>query len=186
MKVMYTLLLIIIFSPLLLMSCGSDTTEPTKNITYVDVVSGFKVRADLSSMKYHYGGLTNDLSFCGLEDKFKCIMRDERLWVGIPRDLSFDTSQTWKIGNFKFSSEPISRLFECAERKDDIWVKVKDFTSEEGFIYILNDHGEIKLIGYELPQNAFKKEEIGNISEYDVLGYESLFIAVDSCGIRMP
>ena len=44
----------------------------------------------------------------------------------------------------------------------------------------------MKMLGIEVPHDNFNKTVSGNFNKQDVLGYESLFLAIDSCGIKIP
>lgn len=186
MKSIYKVLLFCVFAPLLVTSCYGNPSGSTKNIIYEDIVTGWKTKADLSSMKYHYGGLTNDLTFCDVKDEFRCIMRDDVLWIGVPRNLDFEKPNSWEIDGFTFTSEPTGNILDCEDQTRTNWIKVKNAIGGDVFVYIINDKAQVKMLGIEVPHDNFNKTVSGNFNKQDVLGYESLFLAIDSCGIKIP
>ena len=123
---MYKILLSCVFASLLVTSCYSNSSSSIKNVIYEDIVTGWKTKADLSSMQYHYGGLTNDLTFCDITDEFKCIMRGNAIWIGVPRNLNFEKPSSWEIDGLTFTSEPIGNILECEDHSRTNWIKVKN------------------------------------------------------------
>ena len=137
-------------------------------------------------MEFSLGTLRNDITFCAANSDFKCILRNDIAWVAIPRDLNYMDAKSWNFGGFKFSSMPVKRMFMCEDNERQKWIKVRKFSGDDVYVFVVNDSGEMKSFGAEIPQKDFRKEAIGKVNEGDVLGYESLFLAVDGCGIRMP
>lgn len=186
MKNIFLLLLSNLFLAVFLASCQIPESDSAQVIYYDDIIWNLSFKADLSSMTFTRVALTDDFKFCPRNSDFKCILRNDTAWVAIPRNLDFMNAKEWDYGGFKFRSMPIRQMFKCENGESQKWVKVKQFIGGDVQVFVLNDSGELKAFGTENPQNDFKEKAIGNVSEGDVLGYESLFIAVDGCGIKMP
>ncbi len=170
----------------LTISCQNGVSKSKQHIFYEDIILGLSINVDLTSMNFSRGIFIDDVTFCDANSNFKCVLKNDVAWVAIPRGLNHMDTKSWEFGGFKFSSMPVKRMFKCENNERQKWIKVKRFTDEYVDVFFVSENGEIKSFGTEIPQKDFKKEVIGNVDEGDVLGYESLFLAVDGCGIRMP
>ena len=186
MKNIFSLLLSNLFLAVSLASCQSPESNSAQVIYYDDIIWDLSFKADLSSMTLTRGALTDELTFCARSSDFRCILRNEIAWVAIPRDLNYIGVSEWKFGGFDFNSTPIRQMFKCENTENQKWIKVEKNIGSDIYVFIVNDAGEVKSFGTQIPQDDFKKNTVGNVGEDDVLGYESLFIAVDGCGIGMP
>ena len=168
-------------------SCQRSVPAVSDTVLYEDIIWDMKVTVDLSSMTYSLGKtFTDRLTFCDLASEFRCVMRNDIVWVSVPRDISFDVSESWEFNGLKFTSTAIGNMFKCGNQVNQKWIKIKQVIDRDVYIYIINNAAQIKSFGTEIPQNDFKEKAVGNVSEGDVLGYESLFIALDGCGISVP
>ncbi len=186
MKNIFSLLFSNLFLAVFLASCQSPESDSAQLTYYDDIIWDLSIKADLSSMTFTRVALTDELKFCARNSDFRCVFRNEIAWVSIPRDLNYMSASEWKFGGFDFKSTPLRHMFKCENTKNQKWVKIEKNIGSDVYVFIVNDAGEIKSFGTQIPQDDFKENTVGNVGENDVLGYESLFIAVDGCGIAMP